>query len=222
MLKSILMPRVARRLYRKAQLVVRGFHRNRSGVAATEFALMVPAMLMIWIGMIVATDALTADKKVTLLTRTLADMTTQMQAVSQADMDSIFQATEAVLWPKSADAMGMRVTSYDIDGAGKVFVDWSVVPSNTALRGGLTAHARCANSTEVPVGLRIERTSIVLAEVSMKYQASIASQMVDELFKGSMTSGQLPLGDRLFMRSRQSNKVQFNPAPGTTCPSFVS
>jgi Flp pilus assembly protein TadG len=222
MLKSVLMPRALRRLHRKASLVIRSFHRSHSGVAATEFALMVPAMLMIWVGMVVATDALTADKKVTLLTRTLADMTTQMQAVSQADMDSIFQATEAVLWPKSADAMGMRVTSYDIDGAGKVFVDWSVVPTNGALKGGYSAHARCASSTEVPAGLRIERTSIVLAEVSMKYQASIASQMVDELFKGSMSSGQLPLGDRLFMRARQSNKVQFNPAPAGTCPGFVT
>ncbi len=88
---SILPARQMRRLARRAALVVRRFRKSRSGVAATEFALMVPAMMMIWVGMVVATDALTADKKVTLLTRTLADMTTQMQAVSQADMDSIFR-----------------------------------------------------------------------------------------------------------------------------------
>ncbi len=129
---SILPARQMRRLARRAALVVRRFRKSRSGVAATEFALMVPAMMMIWVGMVVATDALTADKKVTLLTRTLADMTTQMQAVSQADMDSIFQATEAVMWPQPAERLGMRVTSFDIDGASKVFVDWSVVPSNAA------------------------------------------------------------------------------------------
>jgi Flp pilus assembly protein TadG len=222
MLKSILLPRMARRLQRKALAVVRRFRRSRSGVAATEFALMVPAMLMIWVGMVVATDALTADKKVTLLARTLADMTTQMQAVSQSDMDSIFQATEAVLWPQTATGMGMRVTSYDIAGDGKVFVDWSVVPSSTALRGSYSPHARCASSTDVPAGLRVNRTSIVLAEVTMKYQASVASQLVDELFKGAMVGGEVPLVDRLFMRARQSNKVQFNPAPTGTCPGFVS
>lgn len=222
MLKSVLLPRAARRLYRKAALVVRGFNRSRSGVAATEFALMVPAMLMIWVGMVVATDALTADKKVTLLARTLADMTTQMQAVSQSDMDSIFQATEAVLWPQTATGMGMRVTSYDIDGAGKVFVDWSVVPTNSSLRGDYSPHARCSPSTDVPAGLKIDRTSIVLAEVTMKYQASVASQLVDELFKGAMSGGQVPLVDRLFMRARQSNKVQFNPAPAGVCPGYVN
>lgn len=222
MLKSFLLPRVARRLHRKAALVLRSFRRSRSGVAATEFALMVPAMLMIWVGMVVATDALTADKKVTLLARTLADMTTQMQAVSQSDMDSIFQATESVLWPQTATGMGMRVTSFDIDGDGKVFVDWSVVPSNAALRGSYSAQARCSSSADVPAGLRVARTSIVLAEVTMKYQASVASQLVDELFKGAMAGGEVPLFDRLFMRARQSNKVQFNPAPVGTCPGFVS
>ncbi len=219
---SVLPARQMRRLARRASLVVRRFRKSRSGVAATEFALMVPAMMMIWVGMVVATDALTADKKVTLLTRTLADMTTQMQAVSQSDMDSIFQATEAVMWPQPAERLGMRVTSFDIDGAGKVFVDWSVVPSNGALRGAFTPLARCSNSTVVPTGLRIARTSIIYAEVTMRYQASVASQVVDQMFKGTAAGGEMPLGDRLFMRSRQANKVQFNPAPASPCPGFTN
>ncbi|MCU0820742.1 MAG: pilus assembly protein [Beijerinckiaceae bacterium] len=218
----VLPVRHLRRLTRQASLVLRRFRKSRSGVAATEFALMVPAMMMIWVGMVVATDALTADKKVTLLTRTLADMTTQMQAVSQADMDSIFQATEAVMWPQPAERLGMRVTSFDIDGASKVFVDWSVTPSNAALRGSFTPLARCSSSTVVPAGLRIARTSIIYAEVTMRYQASVASQVVDQMFKGAASGGEMPLGDRLFMRSRQANKVQFNPAPAGPCPGFVN
>jgi len=103
-----------------------------------------------------------------------------------------------------------------------VFVDWSVVPTNSALRGDFTALARCSASNLVPVGLRTARTSIVQAEVNMRYQASVATQVVDELFKGAASGGEMPLGDRLFMRSRQANKVQFNPAPAGTCPGFVN
>ena len=198
------------------------FRRNRSGVAAVEFALMVPAMLSVWVGMVVATDAINADKKVTLLARTLADLTTQMQAVSQADMDSIFLATESVLWPQPAERLGMRIVSLDIDGAGKVFVDWSVVPTNSALRGSFSALARCANFAALPAALRVPRTSIILAEVEMKYQASMATQVVDELFKGTSVGGEMPLGDKLYMRPRQSNKVGFNPAPGGNCPGYVT
>ena len=210
-----------RALIRLAGRPFRRFASGAAGVAAVEFALMVPAMMTVWVGMVVATDALTADKKVTILTRTLADMTTQMQAVSQADLDSIFNATEAVLWPQPADQMGMRVTSLEIDGSGKVFVDWSALPSNTALRGDFVALARCSVYTGLPAGLKVNRTSIVVAEVKMRYQASVATALVDQLFKGTAISGTMPLGDKLYMRPRQANKVAFNPPPAGNCPGFV-
>ncbi len=198
------------------------FVRGRGGVAAVEFALMVPAMMTIWVGMVVATDALTADKRVTLLARTLADMTTQMQAVSQSDLDSIFQATESIMWPQPANRLGMRVTAIDIDGNGTAFVDWSAVPSNSLLKGNYSALARCTRYTALPAGLKVARTSVVLAEVSMHYQASVATQIVDEMFKGTAVNGAMPLGDRLYMRPRQSTKVQFNPPPAANCPGYVS
>lgn len=197
------------------------FRQRREGVAAVEFALMVPAMMSIWIGMVVATDALTADKKVTLLARTLADLTTQTQAVSQADMDSIFLATESVLWPQSAQRVGMRVISLDIDGTGQVFVDWSVVPSDSKLRGTFSPLVRCTLYTALPAGLVINRTSIVYAEVAMSYQASVATELVDQLFKGTAVNGALPLADNLYMRPRQSTKVSFSPAPTSACPGYV-
>lgn len=200
--------------------LARSFVRGRSGVAAVEFALMVPAMMAVWVGMVVATDALTADKKVTLLARTLADMTTQMQAVKQSDMDSIFQATESILWPQPADRLGMRVTAVDIDANGVAFVDWSVTPTNTALKGSYSALAHCAKFTQLPAGLKVPRTSVVFAEVSMDYKASVATQIVDEMFKGSATAGVMPLGDSLYMRPRQSTKVTFDPA-GAVCAGFV-
>lgn len=211
-----------RRILARLRRHLTAFARERRGVAAVEFALMVPAMFMVWIGMVVTTDALTSDKKVTLLARTLADMTTQMLAVSQSDLDSIFQATESVMWPKPADKLGMRVTAIDIDANGVAFVDWSAVPSNGLLKGSFSALARCSKFKQIPAGIAVPRTSVVYAEVEMKYQASVATQIVDELFKGSALAGELPLSESLYMRPRQSSKVQFNPPPSGLCPGYVS
>lgn len=221
-MKTVLPPVVGRKQRLRLRALARSFVRGRSGVAAVEFALMVPAMLSVWIGMVVATDALTTDKKVTLLARTLADMTTQMIAVSQSDLDSIFQATESIMWPKPADRLGMRVTAIDIDANGTAFVDWSAIPANSALRGSYTAIARCSSFTALPAGLKVAKTSVVFAEVSMDYKASVASQIVDELFKGAASGGSMPLGDSLYMRPRQSTKVTFNPPPAANCPGYVS
>lgn len=221
-MKAMISSRTGRRFSARFRYLGRSFVRGRSGVAAVEFALMVPAMLSVWVGMVVATDALTADKKVTLLARTLADMTTQMIAVSQGDLDSIFQATESIMWPQPADKLGMRVTAIDIDANGTAFVDWSATPSNTGLKGSYSALARCSSFTALPAGLKVARTSVVLAEVSMDYKASVATQIVDEMFKGSSVGGKMPLGDSLYMRPRQSTKVTFNPPPAGNCPGFVS
>ena len=207
---------------RKAQLLIRRFRKSRSGVAATEFALSVPIMMSLYIGLVVASDSLSTDAKVTQLARTLVDMPTQMQAVKQSDMDSIFLATEATLWPHKAERLGMRVTAFDIDGAGQVFVDWSVVPTNGALVGSYSPMVRCAKFAALPAELKIPRTSILLAEVSMVYRASIAADVADEMFKGSSTNGEMPLGDKLYMRPRQGNKVAFDPSPGAACPGFVN
>lgn len=219
MMKMRSLLRLPMHLNRRTRRILGRFRRSQSGVAAVEFALMIPAMMAVWVGMVIATDALTADKKVTLLARTLADMTTQMLAVSQSDMDSIFGATESVLWPHPSDQLGMRVTAIDIDGNGVAFVDWSVVPSNAAMSGGFSPLARCGKYTNLPAGLKVPRTSIILSEVTMVYKASAATQIVDEMFKTS--GGTMPLGDSLYMRPRQSAKVEYNPLPGAACSGFV-
>jgi Flp pilus assembly protein TadG len=199
----------------------RRFRNGESGVAAVEFALLLPIMCMIWVGMVVVTDALNADRKVTVLTRTLSDLATQFTVISQSDLDSIFNATSQVLWPKAAENLGMRLTSIDVDGAGVAWVDWSGVPTNSALRGSYSATARCNKINDLPAGLKTPRTSVILAETSMKYSASLATDLVNEIFGGVFSNGQMPLGDKLYMRPRQVTKVTFSPPPAGNCAGYV-
>lgn len=202
--------------------LLRRFRAGQGGAATVEFAMLLPMMLSIWVGMVVVTDALNSDRKVTVLTRTLSDLATQYTVMSQADLDTIFNATSAVMWPKPATKLGMRLTSIDIDGANVAWVDWSGVPTDSALRGNYSATARCTKlTTSLPAGLLVARTSVILAETSMKYEASLATQMVNELFTGVFTNGEMPLGDKLYMRPRQVAKVTYNPAPGANCPGYV-
>lgn len=201
--------------------LLRRFRCANGGFVASEFALLLPVMISIWVGMVVATDALNTDRRVTVLTRTLSDLATQFTAVSQSDLDSIFGATASILWPAQPTNMGMRLTSIDIDGAGVAWVDWAGVPTDTNLRGTFSATARCTKVTNLPAGLVVARTSVILAEATMKYQASIVGEIVDELFGGTFTNGTMPLGDKLYMRPRQVTKVTFSPAPGGNCPGYV-
>ena len=51
--------------------------RDRSGIAATEFAVIVPLMLVMFFGVVEFSSALAVDRKVTLVARTLSDLRSQ-------------------------------------------------------------------------------------------------------------------------------------------------
>ncbi len=190
------------------------------GVVAVEFALILPAMLTIWFGMIVAADAVNADRRASVLSRTLSDLASQYAAVSQSDLDAIFGAARAVLWPVAPTGLGMRLSSIDFDGAGNAWLDWSGVPSDPTMRGTFAALSRCTRLSDVPPGLSVPRTSVIRAEVNLKYTPSLASQLVDDLFSNSFLAGKTATRSSLYMRPRQVTKVTFNPAL-SACPGYT-
>ena len=50
---------------------------DRSGIAATEFAVIVPVMLVMFFGTVEFSSGVAVDRKVTLMARTLSDLTSQ-------------------------------------------------------------------------------------------------------------------------------------------------
>src|SRR5262249_34578778 len=58
---------------------------DRSGIAATEFAVIVPLMLVLFFGVVEFSTAVAIDRKVTLTARTLSDLVSQGTSASDAD-----------------------------------------------------------------------------------------------------------------------------------------
>ena len=61
---------------------VAGLARDRRGLAAVEFALIVPLMLVLFFGTLEFSSGVAVDRKVTLVARTLSDLTTQRWTAS--------------------------------------------------------------------------------------------------------------------------------------------
>ena len=53
----------------------RRFAADRRGIAAIEFAVLLPLMLVMYFGSIQITDAISADRQVTLVASTVAELT---------------------------------------------------------------------------------------------------------------------------------------------------
>jgi Flp pilus assembly protein TadG len=80
-------PAMLRRGVDKTAAVLGVFRRNPRGVAAVEFALILPVGLALFAGAVVLGDAI--DRKVTLTTRAVTDLVTQYATISQADIQNL-------------------------------------------------------------------------------------------------------------------------------------
>jgi Flp pilus assembly protein TadG len=149
------------------------FCRQTSGLAAVEFALLLPIMLSFFLGLIEVSQALTCRASVTDLAATGSDLVAQESTVTTADMTNVFNALSALLFPFDATKAQITITSIvDNNTATTGKVAWSCTHGGTA---------RAVNSVvTVPSGIIVPGGggSVILAEVNYAYASSISTYFV--------------------------------------------
>lgn len=167
----ILLSRAIRPLARRVR-GLRALAASKEGVAAVEFAMVLPVMVLMYLGMTELTFAVNTDRKITLLSRTLADLTGRATTkLGTAEFDAIFNAALAVMSPYKSDQTAMRLSSIVVKKVGgtdqnpvlKGTVCWSEA------RGPGIAKLSRGAEVVVPEGFRTASTSYIRAEVKMPY-----------------------------------------------------
>lgn len=154
-----------------------------------EFALVLPLMLTLYIGSSEVSQGIAADRKVTLMARTAADLASQVSSISNSDMNNLLNASAAVMQPYSTATLKITVSSIVIDAQGKATIDWSDT------RNG-TAHAK-GEAVSLPAALLVPNTSLIWGEVQYTYAPVV----------GYVITGPLNLKDHIYMRPRLSATV---------------
>src|ERR1700704_3178140 len=77
-------------------------YRDRRGVAAIEFAIIVPVMLLMFFGTVEFSSGVAVNRKVTLMARTLSDLTSQNISVTDTQLTNLFNASAGIMMPYSA------------------------------------------------------------------------------------------------------------------------
>ncbi len=73
--------------------------RDQRGVSAVEFAMLLPLMITLYLGVVEISQAVGIDRKVTLTTRTVADLASQVTSINNADMTNLLGASASVIAP---------------------------------------------------------------------------------------------------------------------------
>src|SRR5690348_8653424 len=89
----------------------RSFAADQRGVSAVEFAVLLPLMLTMYLGGVEISQAVSADRKTTLVAHTVGDLTAQASNVTTADMSNVLNAGAAVAYPFSSSNLQVTVTS---------------------------------------------------------------------------------------------------------------
>tara|TARA_R110002020_G_scaffold12525_10_gene45933 strand:+ start:3973 stop:4548 length:576 start_codon:yes stop_codon:yes gene_type:complete len=105
---------------------VRAFKGSESGIAAVEFALILPIMLLLYIGMAEGSTMISMDRKVQTVSGSVGDLVARSNGViTYNTLDNYVKIAAGIMTPYSSDELVQLVTQVHVDSAGKATVDWS-------------------------------------------------------------------------------------------------
>ncbi len=158
---------------------------NRDGVSAVEFALIAPVMVLLYLGMVEISLALSVDRKVTNAASALADLVAQDDIITDNEMTDILNAGAAIIAPYDPANFSVRISSVSMALTGNVEVDWSDA-------SGMTPRAEGSQPT-LPDGVLTTGRSVIWVEVAYAYEAPFRE-----------ITGDFNIAEEFFLRPRQS------------------
>jgi Flp pilus assembly protein TadG len=183
--------------------------KNTSGIAAVEFAMVLPIMLVLFFGTVEISNGVAVYRKVTLMAHTLSDLTSQSQEVqSSSDLPNFFAASSGVMMPYSSTPITQNIMEIWVNSSGQARVQWSYP---TAITAG-TVVTIPANL--IPANPPATGTYVIYSQVSYVYTPVVGYVM---------SSAGVTLSDFSYTRPRQSTCVLYNPTlplptPTPACP----
>jgi Flp pilus assembly protein TadG len=193
---SRLSPDLALRAFRR-------FAREDRGMAAVEFALILPILVALWIGGVEMTQALSIDRRLNNLASAVGDLSARSKQLTYSDVDNIFDIAPGAMFPYSDTGLQMRVTAVDISGAGAATVAWSRAEGTSAYADDQNMNAL------VPATLRVPDSQVIMAEVYYTYTPAV----------GYVITGDVDLDDRMFFVPRLTQYVKLCDNDGENCQS---
>jgi Flp pilus assembly protein TadG len=149
----------------KISSLLRRFARDRDGVSAVEFAIILPFMLLLYIGSAELGEGYQIHYQITETARTVTDLASQYISLNSSTMSGVLNASSTILSPYSSSSMAVTVSQVQVkSGAttGTVYL-WSC-----SLHG--TKHS-VGSAVTLPTNLQAPTSTIYLVygEVSYPY-----------------------------------------------------
>lgn len=183
---------------------------NTDGVAAIEFAMILPIMFMLLIGCIEYSQAITVDRRVTQAASATADLISRApsEGVSAAQVDRDLRIVGQLMSPYDASALTVNIISIKAlpvpgaPGAINYVVDWS-----RDNRGGTPYQRGVPAPFGIPAGLLVVGESAIVGHAIYNYTPLVFSYFIEQAFN---------LEERFYLKPRNAACVHLLPINCTT------
>lgn len=102
------------------------FATDDSAVAVVEFALILPVMLLLYLGTMEASALISMDRRVQTVAGTIGDLVAREDpAIYSATLKDYFQAAEHIIAPFPTESLVQTVSLISINADGETAIEWS-------------------------------------------------------------------------------------------------
>jgi len=181
------------------QDLISRFRADCKGVAALEFALIAPIMIMLFVGTLEVSAAVSVNRKVSRISSVVGDLVTQSTDLSSSDISNIMDVSTDIMKPYN-NAVKIRITGIKIE-SGTAKVKKSCNQGWTSLAEG-SVYA-------VPAAIKIDDTFLIAARVQTSYQPMVGWARYSESAGISFDSTSVTMDEEIFLRPRVGSEVNF-------------
>lgn len=179
---------------------------DQSGLAATEFALILPIITVVFFGMLETSDAMMANRRLINAANSLVDLIGQEAEISAAQVDDVMVGVTRMLEPTTNSSLVMKVTSV-VQNASKpsqIDVVWSRDNKKATPYAAGTKFTKLDDGTIVHKG-----ASLIVVEVEYNYSSGLTNKVLGSTFNFKHMVSRWP---------RQTAQVVLcGPSPLTAC-----
>jgi Flp pilus assembly protein TadG len=184
---------------RRLNRTYRRFTAATQGVAAIEFAMILPVLVLMFLATFDGGRAIAAYMKMRAATYALASITNQYATIQSTDMTSILGATSVVMAPYTSGTPAVKISQVQISNKGVSTIEWSAAQGATARTAG--------SSITPPSAMVVDSSYLIFAEVSYTYTP---------LFGYFGSGSGITFSDSLYVTPRSVSCIIYVPQ-STTC-----
>lgn len=177
------------RMAQKESTVLGRFASERTGLAAVEFALILPLMTLMFFGMLEASDLFTVNRRLANAANSLVDLAAHEPTVTHAQIDDMIIGVTRILEPTDTSSVVMRVISIkkgpNVDD--EPVVHWS------RDQNGAEPYPKNATYLGLDDNLSLNaNSSLMVVEVEYTYDSSLPGKVFSIPFDFEHSAKRLP------------------------------